>query len=1203
MRIRKNGGIIGDQKQVTPTGIAGIYNINSQYTGSTVTPMVAHALADKPFYPPANTNDPYRQYVTTHFSDTTAPINVFTDISGNNWDEYTQTSLTGTDPCVTLEGPTTQYHSTSFTTAEYYSANTSSGFNFGTNPFTIEFWVMPFSSDQRYVVSRGTTTLGWAVAITTTNNIAFTYLTTTVTGTQPVTRGKWNHVQILRTSTGTNGTAIYVNGVLDTSFTCATNFNDGSTFYIGTDRTNSAATVRLNAMLTDLQISNVARPAATSVPTTPYVADANTLALMSTASRTQQLLGTISSNTVSRTGALVLSAYTPYIEPDTTNVGSLYFDRTTSRIVKVYDRQTGNSSLRFAGDFTAECWFKPMEQSGSTTKNALFAKGTATTGWEAWYYTGGGYNTGGVGFINGTSETTAIGLDIYAYAWNHFALVKNGNSVQIYINGKSAGMNIVSNSGYDTETSPLYVGGTKGTVVATVTTVDSMAFISQARLSNIARYTSNFTPATTYTADANTVYMALTAPLGGDFRDNINLGTSMVPLVNGNNGWQGMNFLPFQSGWGLTQTAGDASGFYVTNNTNLQFGIGDFSLEIFATIFDITSSQATKIIMCNRSNMNADTDPGYAIKVGAYGAVEFITNGSKPLLSSTSLVKSQQWTHICIQRVNGVASLYINGNLEDQVLSTESLIPTSDTTIGYSAIQTTKGTYGRLSNLRINKGTVAYIPTARQTIPLPSSTLTPVTGTVLLTACGPRMTDYASPATANVITQKNNPWNITGNVFTPFPVTQSDMANMSNAISTLSSGTAATTTSKEPTNRSYLWMNQGVPFTIEGWVFLPAMNYTTPSAVNMVRTTSNTVNGWSVTGNHNGSAAATGYLSFRMYGSSAGSGIIVTTNTAVLNPCSFNHYAIVYDGTKIAIFVNGVNAYSGAASVAAINVAATTGALEQFESSCELKISTVAVYSTSASTIPVPTSVYTASSTTHTLYRNRSFNPDTSYKSRVGRSSTSSILYSSRVKKKFGNGAIGFRQLDATAVDRLAWGSGSGWIDHRAGFIRFTDYTLEMWANWSRGTTPNANVLCHFNNIKILSDATGNWRLSYADTIFLNTTTPVARDSNFDHVAITRLSDNYNLFINGIFQGTLSVNRPGTTTNDLEDIQSTYATEYSLGSDNSSTLATRWYGYVQDFRVTAQVARYVPYVINGVATMVHVDTKTPALPTALLPTF
>ena len=1198
MRIRKNGGFIGAQPQQLPTGISGAYSSQDQYVKSYSPNTIAHTLSNKSQYPTGA--DPYRQSVVAHFGDTSTPVHVFSDISGNNWDEYTQTTVNGTSPWVTTDGPATQYHCTSFAASDYYQLNDAANLRFGAGAFTIEFWVLPLSTDLRHVISKGAASTGWNVAIDTSAKIQFTYNTTVVTGTKTLTRGAWNHVQIVRTNTAANGMSIYVNGVLDSTFTCAATFSETTALYIGADRVNTAAT-RLNAYLTDLQVSNIARSPASAVPSVPYSADANTLILLSVKSLTNKLIGT---QETTKAGTLYRYTDTPFAETDTTDSCGLFTDRTTSHMVKVYDTQPGNTSLRFAGDFTAECWFYAQEQ--GTNKNALFSKGTATAGWEAWYYAGGGVANGAVGFIDGTTETvSAANIDICANAWNHFAVVRSGmgaGNVKIYINGVLALTTTVTTS-WAGETSPLRIGDTKATVIATITTLGHYGYVSQPRISKIARYTANFTPATTYTADSNTVYMSITKPYSGDFQDSVNLGILRLPLANPNAGQLNMHSSPYQQGWGLTQTSGDGSGFYVVNNTNMQFGTGDFSIELFVSMFDTTTSALPKIILCNRSNLNSDTDPGYAIKVGAYGAVQFITNGNKALLSSTSLIKSQQWTHICIQRRSGVAALYINGNLEHQTLSTESLVPTSDTTICYSALQTSRGLYGKMSNLRINKGTAAYQYNGPK-IPVPTSTLSPVTGTVLLTACGPTTKDYASPAVANVLTQKNNPYGIYLNPVSPFPVTKQNADNISNSIFSMYSA-GSSNYLKELQNRSHLWMNQGVPFTIEGWLYLPPMNYTTPSAVNVARTTSNTANGWAIIGNNNGSANATGYLAFKIYGT-GGTNYIVGTTAAVLNPCSFNHFAIVFDGTKIAIFVNGNSAFvSGAMSMPAINATATTGGLEQFDSTMELKVSRVARYSVAASTIPIPTAPYTSDLSTTALYRVKSSIVDTSFRSRAGRAPTSSSLHTSSTKKKFGNGAFGFRQLDAAAVDRFAWSAGSSWFDHRSMFVRFTDFTVEMWANWSKASAPNANVLCHLYAIKLLSDASGNWRLSYNDTIFLNTTVPIATGSNFDHIAITRMSNNYNLFINGIFRGTLSVNRPATTNNDLEDIQQTYSTDNSLGCDNSATLATRWTGFVQDFRVTAGVARYVPKVIGTInfTSMVHIDSKLPALPTALLPTF
>jgi len=68
-----------------------------------------------------------------------------------------------------------------------------------------------------------------------------------------------------------------------------------------------------------------------------------------------------------------------------------------------------------------------------------------------------------------------------------------------------------------------------------------------------------------------------------------------------------------------------------------------------------------------------------------------------------------------------------------------------------------------------------------------------------------------------------------------------------------------------------------------------------------------------------------------------------------------------------------------------------------------------------------------------------------------------------------------------------------------------------------------------------------------------------------------------------------------------DDMGADYSTSWvRLGGHSNDGWQRAWTGNIQDFRVS-MIARYETKVINGVPTMCHRGTSTPALPVGLHP--
>lgn len=110
------------------------------------------------------------------------------------------------------------------------------------------------------------------------------------------------------------------------------------------------------------------------------------------------------------------------------------------------------------------------------------------------------------GFKNqaGTQHYVNLGLAGTAFAtggWYHIALVNNAGTAQLYVDGTATGTTTALSGSFGNSVSDLWVGAGAGNYSLN-------GWMDEIRISNIARYTSGFTPTTSaFVNDANTLLL------------------------------------------------------------------------------------------------------------------------------------------------------------------------------------------------------------------------------------------------------------------------------------------------------------------------------------------------------------------------------------------------------------------------------------------------------------------------------------------------------------------------------------------------------------------------------------------------------------------------------------------------------------------------------------------------------------------------
>jgi hypothetical protein len=157
--------------------------------------------------------------------------------------------------------------------------------------------------------------------------------------------------------------------------------------------------------------------------------------------------------------------------------GSIAFDGNGDQLTT-----PSNNAFAFGtGDFTVEAWAYEIARSTYPTVieigNHLGAAGII-------FLTNNGENLAGI-YSGGFFAMTATGS---LAAWNHYAWVRSGNSIQTFVNGIGGGAASFTNN--LTNATSITIGGIGGIY-------DLNGYIDDLRITKgVARYTANFTPPT-----------------------------------------------------------------------------------------------------------------------------------------------------------------------------------------------------------------------------------------------------------------------------------------------------------------------------------------------------------------------------------------------------------------------------------------------------------------------------------------------------------------------------------------------------------------------------------------------------------------------------------------------------------------------------------------------------------------------------------
>ena len=186
-------------------------------------------------------------------------------------------------------------------------------------------------------------------------------------------------------------------------------------------------------------------------------------------------------NTITRIGNITQGSFSPF--RPSSDAYSVSVNSGSSFATGTGNYLTTSGGATYTGDYTIEGWFF-QTGFGSSPYTNIFAGGSTQIFIEG--DGTGGKRFGSVGIYNGSSVVSAANV-VPKWQWNHIAWQRSGSTTTIYVNGISVATSSSISGTINASTIGAYSGGS----------YQFQGYMSNIRMSGIARYSGNFTPPTT----------------------------------------------------------------------------------------------------------------------------------------------------------------------------------------------------------------------------------------------------------------------------------------------------------------------------------------------------------------------------------------------------------------------------------------------------------------------------------------------------------------------------------------------------------------------------------------------------------------------------------------------------------------------------------------------------------------------------------
>jgi hypothetical protein len=600
--------------------------------------------------------------------------------------------------------------------------------------FTIEVFIYKsLSTDRGLVISTcgniaNTGGLFFGDDPTTNKLVFFSFVTnsTIATSTSTIPLNRWTHLAVTRSS----GTLrLFIDGVVNatvanshTFAAVGVNAGPGS---IGALSNNQQGAFQ-KGLASNFRVVKGSALYTTnfSVPTSPLTLTTNGGATPSTLPTSSQVsllilnevlpsqnntfLDSSQNNfTITRNGTPTQGSFSPFAlngvaYSPSLHGGSGYFDSGDAKLT-LPSTVVGSALDYGTGSFTIECWYMFKQVGPNTTgliisqtlsyDNNLLLAVNSSRAIGLW-----------LGNINLLMSANSV---IPLNTWCHVALVRNGTSVKVYVNGTSV----------LTATSSASIGGSMVPCIngyGHASGYGNICYISNMRIvKGLAVYTSNFTPPTSpVTRTSNGGATPSTAPTSGQVSllcDFTNAGifdsTQKNVLTTVGDAKVSTSVVKFGTG----SMYFDGTGDYLTlpRSSNFDFGAGNLTFEGWINVPDISSTYKCIFSQGNPIQIYARAGT-IEVFFGNNESSSYFING---MTGPSNSVNANTWTHFAVVRNGTTFTVYVNGIAGTPATGVSQSIFYSATAPNIGYVAGGSGPFifnGYLDDFRITKGVARY---------------------------------------------------------------------------------------------------------------------------------------------------------------------------------------------------------------------------------------------------------------------------------------------------------------------------------------------------------------------------------------------------------------------------------------------------------------------------------------------------------------
>ena len=600
-------------------------------------------------------------------------------------------------------------------------------------------------------------------------------------------------------------------------------------------------------------------------------------------------------------------------------------------------------------------------------------------------------------------------------------------------------------------------------------------------------------------------------------------------------------FSPYRHGGYSTYF--DGTGDYITapNHTSFDFGTGDFTIETWINIPDVTS---TWLAFISRGYAQEGGWRLYKNTGNSNLRFYWSTGGTTYHIEATSTgLTNNTWHHIAIVRNSSTTTIYVDGVSKGSGTISTSLNPgTYAVEIGSGVVQSSYPITGYMTDVRIVKGTAVYT----SAFSAPTERLTAVTNTSLLTCHLP----YFADGSTNGHTITPN-----GNASTR-PLAPYDGQEYSAASHLGSASLDGTGDFLSVGDHADFEFGSG-DFTMEAWIYLTGYSNSYggyyAGGIMGKDSASNRSFTFSVV------ATSNSYTGLQLYLFNGGTSTS-TIGTASMGLNQWYHVAATRASGTVKLFLNGTQIQSGTNSTNIDNttspfVVGASSSYSNYEYRLNGNISDARVVKGTAvytSNFTPPTSPLTAVTNTKLLVQSTDAGiidkSQTARQVKLVNDTKSSTSYTKFLSSSMYFDGTGDR-IDIPNDTAYNFGSDNS--------------TLEMWVYptdvsgtrnlITRGTSGYSGfILSHSGFLESVNGSSWGVNITFSSALTAN---------SWQHIAVVRNGDTWTVYKDGTSVGT------GTATGSVSSAAQTLTIGERAGQSNFA-------GYMSDIRLTKGLARY-----------------------------